>query len=116
MRKRRWKAGSERRRRQRLQTKEARGRVDGSGARRRRISQSMSSLSIGGAARELGRPRRLSVSVIALSQLVRDVKAVKPSGASRSGWFFPEGKARDYKAPPPQVAPPESVPTTYVLL
>ena len=40
-----------------MQTREARGREDGAGGRRRRISERRSSLP-GGGAGELGRPRR----------------------------------------------------------
>ena len=53
--KRREKPGSEARLRQRLQTREARGREHGCGGRRRRISQRRSSSSSGPAADERGR-------------------------------------------------------------
>jgi hypothetical protein len=59
-RKRREKRGSEARLRQRLEMAEARGREDGSGGRRRRISASRSSSSSG----ELGHRRRLAIATI----------------------------------------------------
>jgi hypothetical protein len=63
MRNRRTKRGSEMRRRQRLDTREARGREDGCGGRRRRISDSRSSSSSGDDADgEHGRRRRLLIS------------------------------------------------------
>jgi hypothetical protein len=94
MRKRRWKAGLERRRRQRLHTREARGREDGSGGRRRRISERRTSSSIGGRTTELG-PRRGRLSVMALSQLVRDVKLRGASQSLRFVFSFPEGRAHE---------------------
>jgi hypothetical protein len=64
-RKRRRKPRSETRRRQRVQTREARGREDGCGGRRRRISERRSSLSSGGAG-EVGRWRRRIISALAV--------------------------------------------------
>ena len=75
-RKRRTKRRSETRQRQRLQTREARGRADGSGARRTRISgrrfsssSGAATVGIGAGAVELGRPPQ----VISPKKLLRKI-------------------------------------------
>ncbi|KAI4979355.1 hypothetical protein ZWY2020_016108 [Hordeum vulgare] len=89
MRKRRRKAGWESRLRQRLQTREARGREDGCGGRRRRISESRSSSSSGGAAAERGRELVVVISLtgraVSQAQVQSDAEEADRDDISAAG-------------------------------